>query len=227
MICYSTCLELFDPPPEDTTCAAAFSWHILALATFSLSSLSFSSLSWTTFSAVFTQALPRWRQSLAIATVVSLAPEWSVLSIAFPNVLSASAPCSNLPGWTVKVGSLREECDWRAARWSALQANWPMALGSLGVELRSGEGVAGVEYRGLSWRWVSYGWRRSCHVRPEWRWLGWPEQRCLVCLGKEISCMARDGDVLCGRRSLLTPIWADDIQPYLHSHIYWPCGSLR
>jgi hypothetical protein len=36
MIFFSTCLELFDPSPDDTTFAAAFSWRILALVTFSL-----------------------------------------------------------------------------------------------------------------------------------------------------------------------------------------------
>jgi len=59
------------------------------------------------------------------------------------------------------------------------------------------------------------------------------EMSCMVgadmsCIaGVEMSCMARDGDVLCGRRWLLTLIRANGIQLYLHSHIYWPCGPLR
>ena len=42
-----------------------------------------------------------------------------------------------------------------------------------------------------------------------------------------MSCMAGDSDVSYGQRRLLTMIQADGIQPYLHSHIYWPCGPLR
>jgi len=41
--------------------------------------------------------------------------------------------------------------------------------------------------------------------------------------GADVSCMAGDGDVLYGWRWLLTLIRADGIQPYLHSHISWPC----
>jgi len=50
------------------------------------------------------------------------------------------------------------------------------------------------------------------------------EMSCMA--GAEVSRMAGDGDVLYGRRGLLTRIRADGIQPYLHSHIYWPCGLL-
>jgi len=41
--------------------------------------------------------------------------------------------------------------------------------------------------------------------------------------GEDVSCMAGDGDVLYSQRWLLTLILADGIQPYLRSHIYWPC----
>jgi len=51
------------------------------------------------------------------------------------------------------------------------------------------------------------------------------EMSCMA--GAEVSRMAGDGDVLYGRRRLLTLIQADGIQPYLHSHIYWPCSPLR
>ena len=51
------------------------------------------------------------------------------------------------------------------------------------------------------------------------------EMSCMA--GVEVSRMAGDGDVLYGQRLLLTLIRADGIQPYLHSHIYWPCGPLR
>jgi len=160
MIFFSRCLELFDHFPDDTTFAAAFSWLILALVTFSLSSISLSSVSLTTFSAVYTRALPGWQQSLAVTTLVSLAPERSVLSISTPNSLSTSPPWADLPSCATSAFSLKEKDDCQVTRWSALWANWLTALDCLGIVLRCGVGVAGRD-----WHRVIFCecWRKTLH----------------------------------------------------------------
>ena len=61
----------------------------------------------------------------------------------------------------------------------------------------------------------------------DWDVLYGRRRRCLIWPETEMSYMAGDGDVSHGRRWLLTLVWADGIQPYLHSHIYWPCGPCR
>jgi len=87
-----------------------------------------------------------------------------------------------------------------------------------------GESVA---YTGLSRRWVSYGRSRDVLNGRSRDDLYGRRRRCLIWPEMVMSPMAGEGDVSCGRRWLLTVIRDDGIQPYLHSHIYWPCGPLR
>jgi len=87
----------------------------------------------------------------------------------------------------------------------------------------------------LALRWVARGWVLHIQVSAgdESRRAGdrgvvyGRRRRCLVWLETEMSCMTGDGDVSYHRRWLLTLTQADGIQPYLHFHIYRPCGPLR
>jgi len=97
----------------------------------------------TTSLAVSTYAWPRWWQSMDVTAVVFKASAQSVLSISIANFLSASAQWGDLPGSATRACCLQDEGDWHVTRWSALNANWLTALGSLGVAQRSELEVAG------------------------------------------------------------------------------------